>query len=106
MALEKPVSEAPPAPPDHVVRVNVTVGTSSASVVGPMPGEGLLRLQLIGAGAAVSVTLGEGGISGTLNQGVVLTSGALYEFEFAVDRGEAWFIAAGPTLVRAFWRPR
>jgi len=79
------------------------VGTSGAFEF-QAPGSGIVRLQCLGAGTAANVAWAENGGTWALNGGSVLTSGAFYEFEFAVDGSDQIFLT-GVTLARAFWRP-
>jgi len=79
------------------------VGTSGALVF-QMPGSGIVRLQCLGAGAIANVAWAENGGTWALNAGAVLTTGAFFEFEFAVDGNDQVFLT-GVTLARAFWRP-
>jgi len=80
-----------------------STGTSGAfefQAVGP----GIVRLQCLGSGSIANIAWGEGNGTWALNNGVALTSGSFFEFEFAVDGNDQIFLT-GVTLARAFWRP-
>ena len=73
----------------------INLGTSGSYAI---PRDGVLILQLSGAGTTASITIN--GTSYQLNSGNVLVSGALYEFSVHVLQGDAVGVS-GANVIRA-----
>jgi hypothetical protein len=63
-----------------------------------IPSNGKLITQFIGDGTVVNITINQS--TGSLNSGVTLSNGALYEFEFSVLKGDSVVISDMAALVR------
>jgi len=63
-----------------------------------IPSNGKLITQFIGDGTVINVTINQS--TGSLNSGVALISGALYEFEFSVLKGDLVIISDMTALSR------
>ncbi|PMP97757.1 MAG: hypothetical protein C0167_00305 [Nitrososphaera sp.] len=79
----------------YVAKMFSNLGNSGSYTI---KSNGLLILQLAGAGTTASVTIN--GTSYTLNSGNALTNGALYEFAIHVLQGDSVSVS-GATVVRA-----
>jgi len=63
-----------------------------------IPSNGRMVTQFIGDGSVVSITINQS--KGTLNSGIALVSGAFYEFDFEVLKGDAITISDMTALSR------
>ena len=95
-----------PSPTGPMVKLGPgQIGTSGAFQFG-VPYCGIVHLRVRGVGNVVNLAFQESGSTWALNAGAVLTSGAFFEFTFAVDGAEMLFVS-GTSLaeVACFWRP-